>query len=162
MIRYFRKLLNHMHDSNDILDSLIHTMVVGQSANTYRNTKYILDNSLLVDTNSPSNKRRYVGGDTNPLYPDIIVWKPNFPGSSAGTTVVVEEIETEKTLYTKANFWKKLGNISGILFFLVVPAGKENDALNIIKQHGIRVDQIQTYSYNPTSKLYTFKNSGLV
>ncbi|MBI3984986.1 MAG: hypothetical protein HY344_03540 [Candidatus Levybacteria bacterium] len=150
-----------MYDNNDVLDSLVHTMVVGQSANTYRNSKYVLDNGLLVETNFPSSKKRYVGGASNPLYPDIIIWKPNFPGASSGTAVIIEEIETNKTLYNKSDYWKKLGD-TGITFFLVVPEGKANDVLNIIKQYGIRVDQIQTYTYNPTTKAYIFKNSGLV
>lgn len=151
-----------MYNTTDILDSLTHTMVVGQSANTYRVSKYVLDNGLLVDTNYPTNKRRYIGGENNPLYPDIIVWKPNFPGSSAGTAVIVEELETRKTIYNKADFWKKLGNISGIIFFLVVPEGTENEVLSMIRQNGIRVDQLQTYNYNPITKMYSFKNSGLI
>ncbi len=162
VIKSFLRKITPMYNNNDLLDSLIHSMVVGQSANTYRNSQVVVNNGLLVDTNSPTRKTRYVGGQNNPLYPDIIVWKPNYPGSSSGTAVIVEEIETRKTVYNKADFWKKLGDIGVIKFFLVIPEGTETEVLNIIKQNGIRVDQLQTYTYNPTTKMYNFKNSGLI
>jgi hypothetical protein len=136
-----------------------HDSVVRASVGSYSTLR---SQGFEVTINPGSDKNRYVGGDDNPRYPDVIVWKPEYPGATRGTAIIIEEIETENSVsYTEGEQWKDFGAL-GIKFLLSVPRGKEYAAKQIIDYMGVRVDELWTYTFNTTTGKYDFQKTNLI
>src|SRR5258708_18485262 len=102
----FSKALQNLLNS---LDKTEHDNVVRTSAASYTQEK-LNQLGLKIDTNIDTNKR-FVGDASNPLYPDIIVWKPDFPSSTKGKTVVFEKVETRNSIDRNWLEWSKFANV---------------------------------------------------
>lgn len=121
---------------------LEHDSVVRASANTYANLK---NKGYKVSINPGSEKNQFVGSETNPCYPDVVVWLPNTIGSTTGQAKIIEEIETVDSVTDKeAVQWKDYGS-RGITFLLVVPKGYETEAIRIINRNSITVSELWHY-----------------
>ena len=99
-----------------------------------------------------SNKKiRSVGS----VYPDIIIWRPDYLGSTNGQAVLVEIVETTTPLNPDINKWIALCNI-GIRVNIIVPEGQQQAAANLIGQYSLSNCFIQTYRFEPTQNRYIF------
>ena len=135
-----------------------HDKVVRASANTYG--KKIAE-GCQVGINPGSEHNVYLGGEGNPRYPDVVVWRPRSPGASSGTAEIIEEIETaDSVTEAEADQWVDYGALFSGRFFLVVPAGWERHALSIVRKKGARVSQI--WSYAMSGQNISFADSGLL
>lgn len=137
-----------------------HDSVIRASANTYGTLRA---KGFEVTINPGSEKNRFVGGDDSPLYPDVIVWKPDYVGATKGIATVIEEIETSESVnYDEAvNQWKKFGAL-GIKFLLIVPSGYEHRAKELINQSVSRVDELWTYQFDRVNNKINFSNTNLI
>lgn len=119
-----------------------HDRVVLGSSKTYGEME---SRGSKVSINPNGEKNRYVGGESNPRYPDVIVWKPNFPGSSSGTAEIIEEVETADSMTrSESKQWKDYGSL-GIKFILTVPKGYASIAADIVDSEKINVSEIWYY-----------------
>jgi hypothetical protein len=107
---------------------------------------------LRLDVNTLSNKVRFVGNPSNPIYPEIIIWKPDFLGATNGKVVLVESIEMTSTL--NANplpKWQFLASL-GVIFNIIVP---ENEVTRVKSMIGtVQVRNLLKYVYNQQAKRY--------
>lgn len=144
-------------DLDDILYGVERDRVAGASALTYNPTQ-LQQLNLQIDVNTSTQKVRWVGNENNPIYPQIVVWRPNYPGSSAGNAVVVEMIETVGTLGTpNIQKWRRLASIAGIHFNLIVPHGNLVQVRQLLRDNNITTGvNLQTYSHDASTDRYTF------
>ena len=120
-----------------------HDAVVRASANTYSSK---LAAGCRVSINPGCEHNFHLGPESNPRYPDVVVWRPTFPGANGGTVEVIEEIETaESVTETEADQWADYGTLFLGVFYLIVPRGSERQAASIIRRKRARVSQIWTY-----------------
>ncbi len=140
----------------DQFDKTEHDNVAKASAASYSRDK--LDPlELKIDTNIGS-KNRFVGDASSPLYPDIVIWKPDFPTSTKGKAVVIEKIETKNSIDKNWLEWPKFANI-GVIFTLIVPADELTNVRGKLNTLGIiRKVRLQTYTYNSQTKQYEYHN----
>lgn len=134
-----------IYKNREFQDLNEHDLVVRKSAGSY--TAMVGYNSTFkVDINPNQEKNRYVGSDTDPMYPDVIVWSPEFPGSSVGKAKVIEEIETETSVTADEAIyqWRKFAE-TGIDFRLIVPKSKEVETKKLLTQYDIKISQLQSY-----------------
>jgi hypothetical protein len=118
----------------------LHDLVVEASAQTYWQMR---QQGYSVSTNPDGITNQFIGTANDPKYPDVIVWKPNAPGSNTGTAVIIEEIETEDSVNgTEVRQWIEYANLNVNKFILVVPASKAAAALDLIRMHQVRVSEI--------------------
>lgn len=102
-----------------------------------------------VETNPDGHKNRSVGPDGKARYPDVIVWKPEHPGSARGVAEVIEEIETaDSVTEEESSQWADYAALNVKVFNLVVPTGKKQAALELIRRNGITgITKVQGYSF---------------
>lgn len=143
-------------DLQEILDSFVTNQVALSSAATYEAVK-LRDLSLQITVNLSSNRTRFVGGSENPIYPEIIVWKPNAPGSGRGKAVVVESVETPRTIEKNVFKWKRLASL-GVIFNLLIPEGQEAKVKGLLQSNDIKNTKLQVYKLNNVTKRYDFTN----
>lgn len=135
-----------------------HDRVVQASAETY--TKKIAE-GFRVSTNPGSEHNVYLGSESDPRYPDVVVWKPQSPGGETGSTQIIEEIETaDSVTEAEADQWVDYGRLFSGTFFLIVPRGVERQALAIVQRKKARVSQI--YSYAMAGQSISFENTKLL
>ena len=140
----------------DSFDKTQHDAITRASANSYTADK-LNPLGLQIDVNIDS-KKRFVGEASNPLYPDIVVWKPDFPSSSKGKAVIIEKIETAKSIEINWQTWKRFADV-GIVFVLIVPLSQVENAKRKLDLLGIRAKtKLQYFEYNTTTKVYSFHN----
>lgn len=121
------------------------------SANTY--LTIASQQGLAVDVNTANSRTRTVGG-SNPVYPDVILWKPS-PGSTSGTAIAVEAIETPSTITQDIPRLQRLGSL-GIPLTIIVPNNYKTVAKQIIDSNKVNYNRLQSYEYNPTNGSYNF------
>lgn len=141
--------------------ALEHDNIVRASARTYTS---LVSKGYNVTTNLTGETNRFVGDPSNPMYPDVIVWKPNYVGASKGVATIIEEIETSESVsLEEANRqWVKYG-LSGVnKFILIVPFGYQDIALNIIRQSGAKVNELWIYQFDRINGNISFSNSNLI
>lgn len=140
----------------DFLQSFIQDAVIRASASTYSPNE-LANRGLKIDLNVSSNKdKRFVGDNSNQVYPDLVVWRPDFPGATTGQAVVVEAIETVHTLslfpLTK---WRVLASL-GVRFNLIIPIASLQNVRQILEVNGLATGIIiQTYTSDNQGS-YTF------
>jgi|SRR3972149_1831574 len=118
-----------------------HDNVVRTCLNTYRSLQ---EQGYKVDINPGSEKNRLVR-PSNPLYPDVVVWKPEYPGSTKGQAEIIEEVETSSSVTpSEASQWRDLGSL-GVKFILTVPQGSEDNARKIVNDEKVRLDELWNY-----------------
>jgi hypothetical protein len=124
-----------------------HDSIVALSARSYGSTAAA--NGYGVDTNPNGQKNRSVGPDGNARYPDVIMWKPESPGSTRGIAEVIEEIETgDSVTEAEASQWADYASLNVRVFNLVVPNAKKQAALELIRRKGISgITKVQGYSF---------------
>ena len=140
----------------DFLQSLIHDAVIRASASTYA-PQELGNRGLQITLNTSANKnKRFVGPETNPVYPDLIIWRPDFPGSNLGQVVVVEAIETTFTLNTPQLFkWRMLASL-GVRFNLIIPVTSLQNVRSALISNGLTNGVVlQTYAIDSQNR-YTF------
>lgn len=143
----------------DLLDRLIHDLVVSAYVTTFQATE-LQKLGLIIATNTSTNKSRFLGTSLNPIYPEIVVWKPEnlFSTTGKGKAVLVACIETHKTLETNIYKWKFLASL-GIIVNLVVEANDVARAKVLLKENNIDLlIKLQQYKFNMTTKKYDFFN----
>lgn len=143
-----------MHDIPNE-EQQLHKLLVGQSYETYLQLR---SQGLEVTPNPLVSEKRYVGGN-NKLYPDIVVWRPNSPGSQEGTAVMIEQIETSNSINRNVERWRELAS-TGINFTLVVPLTNLDEVRNLLSTNNISVNKLQTYEYNQATNRFLFGDIG--
>ena len=134
----------------DFLGSLVHNSVVSASASTY-NLQELARLGLQMDLNLSNKKVRSVSG----VYPDIVIWKPNYLGALDGQAVLVEIIETSIPLAPDINRWISLCSI-GIRVNIIVNETQRQAAVNLIGQYRLSNCFLQTYRFDTTQNRYIF------
>jgi len=134
----------------DFLNSFVHDSVIQASASTY-NFQELARLSLQIDLNLSNKKVRSVGG----VYPDIIIWKPDFQGATNGQAVLVEVIETNIPLSPDINRWIALCSI-GIRVNIIVHESQRQAAVNMIGQYRLSNCFLQTYRLETGTNRYIF------
>ena len=100
-------------DINDIFSDEQHDKVIRASASTYR-PEQLQNLGLQITVNLSNKKVRFLGDSTNPIYPDIVIWRPDFPNSTTGQAVIVELIENEIFTHGGVQTWKRLSNLNAL------------------------------------------------
>lgn len=109
-----------------------HDAVVSASAKTYWEMQ---EKGYKVSINRGSEKNQYVGPDSNPRYPDIVVWMPEYTGAKGGRAAIIEEVETTDSITdSEAAQWKDYGSL-GVKFLLIVPKDYCMGALRLIQKY---------------------------
>lgn len=143
-----------------ILDRLIKDIVISAYVSTVFNPLELQKLELQIAINTSTNKTRSLGTAFNPIYPEIVVWKPDNPYllTGGGKAVLVVCIETEKTLEKNINKFIFLASL-GIVFNLVVEEKNVNKAKTIlVNAHINLLVKLQKYKYNLNTKRYDFFN----
>lgn len=110
---------------------------------------------LEITLNLSNQKIRYVGNP--PVYPDIVVWRPDYQGANTGQAVIVEDIETSGTLtYPRTNDWLILSRLTGIRFNLIVPIVNLAQVRQILTANHIMNVYLQTWAFDAINNRYTF------
>lgn len=121
-----------------------HDRVIAASARTYWKME---QQGYQVSTNPGPQKNCAVGG-TRALYPDVVVVKPETPGSSRGTAVIIEEVETaDSVTETEAKQWQNFASLGIGTFRLIVPTTSTREALALVQQFRIAVNEIWGYFF---------------
>lgn len=142
--------------NRNLLDSITHDAVVRASAETYVKSRA---EGYEITINAGSSKNRFVGPASNPSYPDVIVWKPSYVGSTEGTAVLIEEIETKESVnYKEAEQWRQYSQLM-VKFLLIVPYGTEKLTKQIVDEYSIRVDEVWSYYFDNQTRTYKFVKS---
>ena len=146
-----------MENLNDILYGAERDQVTRASASTY-NLVQLQQLGLKITVNTSSQKTRWVGGDNNRIYPQIIIWRPDSPESTTGSAVIVETIETMGTLIgPNVDTWRRLASTGGVVFNLVIPADSLERVRTLLRENNIAANvTLQTYTYNPAENRYFF------
>ena len=139
----------------DPLSFLTHDPIVRASASTYNPTE-LQRLGLQITLNLSNKKVRYLGEPTNPIYPDIVIWRPDFPNANTGQAVIVELIENPIFTYHGVETWIRLNNTTGIKINLIVPVLKVNNAKAIMIKNNLNNIHLQTWNYEAGSGRYFF------
>lgn len=130
----------------EAIEKAKHDSIVLTSFGTYLKDK-LYAQGLKIDHNVGENKRA-VGEGANKIYPDVIVWKPAPGSSSSGSALIIEKIETKRSLGINWQDWGKYAN-PNVKFILVVPVGELEEARRRLRMLSItHLTTLQTYSEN--------------
>lgn len=133
----------------------LHQEVVRASYLTYLQLR---NQGLEVTPNPLVATKRFVGGENNKIYPDIIAWKPKYLGSSEGVAILIEQIETPGSMVLNARTdWIRLSNL-GINFTLVVPLEWLGIAQDLLRQYSIRINRLQTFQRQERTNNFIFSD----
>lgn len=158
LLNFFKKLFNQslMHIIPDN-EKPLHSTVVNESYKTYTP---VTSQGMQVTPNPMVSNKRFVGGENNKIFPDIIVWRPNTNQSSGGTAVLVEQIETPSSINIGTNLenWRKLDSLNNVDFTLVIPSENLTSVRDLLRQYSITPDKLQTYEYDQTRNGYIFRD----
>lgn len=128
--------------SRDYSNQSEHDKIVYASSRTYSEME---TKGYKVSVNPNGEKNFYVGGKSNPRYPDVLVWMPDQPGSNSGKVAAIEEIETaDSVTKTESGQWKDYASLS-MTFRLIVPKGYAKDVAGIVDSEKINVSEIWYY-----------------
>ncbi|MFZ6035396.1 MAG: hypothetical protein ACOYUB_04625 [Patescibacteria group bacterium] len=139
-------------DPMESADNLYRSMVIRASASTYTSESL---QGLQMTLNLPNNQTRYIGDQFNKIYPDLIIWRPDYIGATNGQPVLVEAIESIRTYKTSVNKWKTLASL-GIRFNLVIPESEKEQIKLIIKEENITTDNLRLQVYRSEGNHFVF------
>lgn len=145
--------------NEDALERLIHDIVISSYFSTFQASE-LQKLGLLITQNTSANKTRFVGNPTNPIYPEIVIWKPDnqYLRSMDGKAVLVACIETRRTLGKDIFKWRFLASL-GIIFNLVVEESDVATTKDLLKANNIdQFVKLQKYTYDTVNKRYVFSN----
>lgn len=98
-----------------------------------------------ISTNPGSLRRDRVGSEIDPHFPDVLVWRADAGDGRDGTAELLVEVETSDSLNEKeVGEWAAYGKLPAP-FYLVVPAGLEEEAIRLLKKKAVRVSQLWSY-----------------
>ena len=106
-------------------------------------------------TNEGDKKIRGISGPMGYVYPSIVITKVNTDIQEIG------EVETEDTVAeVQVPKWRLISEKTGMgrrvkKFFLYVPEGKEETALNLLEENGIEYDGLRTWAVKDGSLVIT-------
>ena len=101
-------------------------------------------------TNPGGEKNAYVGPESNPQYPDIVVLEK---GAGRRTAVNIAEIETADSINEEeSKQWDDYFQ-TGIPFYLYVPSGYSGTAKILLKNNRIVVAGLRTYNYDQFGRI---------
>ena len=127
-----------------ILNQSEHDRVVRASATTYGEWER---KGYKVGINPGREKNFFAGSDLNPCYPDVVVWMPDYLGSTRGKASIIEEIETANSITdSEAEQWKDYGSL-GIKFLLVVPKRYCTETSHLVSKYNVNVFEIWYYYF---------------
>jgi len=144
-------------DLMQLLDNAVKSQIAFALAARY-DAQQLQNLQLKIDVNTPSNQVRFVGSPLNPIYPEILIWRPDYPGADKGKTALVEVIETSRSLQNN-NLLNKLTFLSslistGVIFNLVIPSGEAPMVRTMLTQNNIVVTNLIGYTFN--NGIYNF------
>jgi hypothetical protein len=148
----FLKLLLGMDSPN--LDNLVLSSIISAYQATY-NPIQLQSLGLIISTNTPASKTMSVNS-LNPIYPEIVIWKPDNSTLQTGKTILVAAIETSNTINMNINKWQRLAAIS-VIFNLVVPEFDVERVKKILADNKIPVTNLQFYRFNKDNKYEFYK-----
>lgn len=155
--KLLRKVIDffyRMSGLNDILFGTERDKVARASFSTY-SPQELARLGLEITFNPSNNKARFVGNP--PVYPDIVVWRPDYQGSNTGQAVIVEDIETTGTLaFPRTNDWLILSRLAGTRFNLIVPQASLPQVRQILTANNIANVHLQTWTHNVVDNRYIF------
>lgn len=145
---------NSMHEIPENEKSF-HMAVVRQSFLTYLQFRA---QGLEVTANPLEGNKRTVGG-SDKIYPDIIAWRPSSLGSTSGTTLIVEQIETNNSFSShNIDIWRRLYQLRNVQFILVVSNTDIGLTRNLLRESNISPTRLQTYTLNVETNQFVFRD----
>jgi hypothetical protein len=160
MINFLKKLMRPIDMFSSAVEHKIpenektyHAMVAQSSGLTYMPLRA---DGLEVTINPVISDKRWVGGENNRIYPDIVLWRPNPSNPNIGAAIIVEQIETSSSINLNINNWKKLSELQNVNFILVIPLENVDYVLGILREQSIHPYRLQAYTYNQSSNNFTF------
>src|ERR1700757_3457872 len=100
---------------------------------------------LKVSTNPGQTRAVRVGPDDDPRYPDVVAWRADADKGQHGSAEVIVEVETAESLNEQElSEWAAYGVLPAP-FYLVVPAGLEDETVRLLKKRRVRVSQLWSY-----------------
>lgn len=138
----------------DPLSSIFYNMAIRASASTY-SQELLRSQGLHIAINTANQKVRHIGDASSPVYPEIIVWRPDYQGATTGQPVVVEAVETRDTIPASIEKWRRLANL-GIRFNLVIPADQLNRVRTILREQNIPTRNLRLQTYTIQNGQYIF------
>ena len=142
--------------SLEFLDNFMHDQLVRASASTYSPTD-LQRFGLQITSNTSTQKVRYLGTATNPIYPDIVIWRPDYPNANTGQAVIVELLENQTFTHGGVPAWIRLSSATGIRFNLIVPLEQVSNAKKIISTNKITNINLQAWLFDKNTNKYQFK-----
>lgn len=148
-IEYRYRVLNMV-----ALDFLFRDPIIRASASTY-NLDELARLGLKIEMNLSGNKIRFIGDP--PIYPELIIWKPDYQGANTGRAVLVESIETAASINSPETIdkWRRLST-QGVTFNLIVPFSSQALVRQMLVTHVINNVTLQTHNYDQANSRYIF------
>lgn len=146
MLQLLKKLLILLYMSNP-LEDYAKFLMLSQTISDYAaifDPNKLRELGLLFAFNYPASKSRFVGSPNNPIYPEVILWKPDNINLSTGKAVLVACIETSDTIETSISKWKAISNL-GLIFNLVVPSWETGRVKELLALHNIHPTNFYQY-----------------
>ena len=153
LLKSVRRLLHMDPNILDMVDKLVRDQITLNSAGAY-DQKKLQELGLQLTVNQSNNITRFVGDASNPIYPEIIIWKPDFFGSLKGKAVLVEFVETSRTIDISLSRWRATSLLS-VPFNLSIPPSEVTRVQGLLTQNNLTAN-LYTYTLNPTTHTYTF------
>lgn len=133
-------------DLNDILFGTERDRVARASSSTY-SPQELARLGLKITLNLSNQRTRYVGSP--PVYPELVVWRPDNPYTETGQAVIVEEVETSGSLtQPRINDWRILSSLLGVRFNLIVPSSSLTQIRSILNTNQLNITNIHLQTYH--------------
>lgn len=129
--------------------------VIRASASTY-NPSELQRLGLQITLNLNNQKTRYLGEPTNPVYPDIVIWRPDFPNANTGQAIIVEAFENDTLTHSGVEMWRRLSETVGVKVNLIVPFAQLEQTKLILKVQNILNIHLQTWRFDSFTGRYLF------
>ena len=139
----------------DVISPLYLDTVIHASASTYK-PEELERRGLKIALNLSNQKIRRVGNPNNPVYPEIIVWRPDDIQANSGQAIIVEAIEISQTIDSNIEKWRILASL-GATFNLVVPSEQLTRVQKILSEYQITNVNLQIYTFDRQTGGYIFK-----
>jgi hypothetical protein len=110
---------------------------------------------MQVSTNPGKDQTVRVGPENDPRYPDVVAWRADEAEGQHGAAEIITEVETADSLNEEELAeWAAYGTLPAP-FYLVVPAGSEEETIRLLKKNRIRVSQLWTYRIEGQEIMFT-------